>query len=452
MKRMPQQQRPLRMRGLILSIFFPVLMVVILSGNPKPITPTEVLSSIALVDSFRAIPSDNPFSETYEVWFRVPLDHTNPHSQYFPLRVYYSHNGFNKPMVVVIDGYTMYTSKANEITSIVDGNQITIEHRFFSQSRPLDSIPWSYLNIRQAAADAHLVISAFKPFYHGKWISTGISKSGQATIFHRRFYPADVNVSIPYVAPLNFSSEDERVYKFLDSVGTPECRKKIYDFQIQLFERKSEIMPLFKELSASKGWKFTMGFEKAYDLSVLEYSFAFWQWGFNCSSIPASSSTAKELFEHWLEVNPFSFFEENEVDKVRPFFYQAMTEIGMYGYRVKPFSRYLSDTANITFSFAMPRGHRAIFNASAMSDIDRWVEDSGSYMLYIYGQNDAWSATAVDPGRKTNAVKMVCPGGSHSSRIKDFPPELQDSIYKVLGRWLDLKLPANGYTNSSSGL
>ena len=134
MKRMPQQQRPLRMRGLILSIFFPVLMVVILSGNPKPITPTEVLSSIALVDSFRAIPSDNPFSETYEVWFRVPLDHTNPHSQYFPLRVYYSHNGFNKPMVVVIDGYTMYTSKANEITSIVDGNQITIEQRFFSQS------------------------------------------------------------------------------------------------------------------------------------------------------------------------------------------------------------------------------------------------------------------------------------------------------------------------------
>ena len=124
----------------------------------------------------------------------------------------------------------------------------------------------------------------------------------------------------------------------------------------------------------------------------------------------------------------------------------------MYGYRVKPFSRYLSDTANITFSFAMPRGHRAIFNASAMSDIDRWVKDSGSYMLYIYGQNDAWSATAVDPGRKTNAVKMVCPGGSHSSRIKDFPPELQDSIYKVLGRWLDLKLPANGYTNSSSGL
>jgi len=429
---------------LILSITLPILMVLMLSYKPKPLSPEEVLSSIPLVDSFRVILSDKLFSETYEVWFRMPLDHSNPNGLSFPLRVYYSHNGFDKPMVVVVDGYTMYTSKANEVTCIVDGNQITIEHRFFSKSRPMDSTPWSYLNIRQAAADAHLVISAFKPFYHGKWISTGISKSGQATIYHRRFYPTDVNVSIPYVAPLNFSSEDERVYKFLDSVGTPECRERIHDFQVQLFERKNEILPLFEELAASKGWNFTMGLERAYILSILEYSFSFWQWGFSCSSIPASSSTAKELFKHWLDVNPFTFFEENEVDKVRPFFYQAMTEIGMYGYRVKPFSRYLSDTTNITFSFTMPKGHQAVFNASTMRDIDRWIKDSGNYMLYIYGQNDAWSATAVDPGGKTNAVKMVCPGGSHSSRIKDFPPELQDSIYRVLGRWLDLRLPANG--------
>jgi len=285
-----------------------------------------------------------------------------------------------------------------------------------------------------------MIIEAFKPFYKGKWASTGISKSGQATIFHRRFYPRDVDVSVPYVAPLNFSSEDPRVYEFLSNVGTDECRSKIRDFQIQLFERKKEIFPMFVAYAKRKNWEFKMGLERAYELSVLEYPFAFWQWGASCESIPERGSPAQILFLQWKMVNPFTFFDEEDIEKTRPFFYQAMTEIGMYGYQVKPFSKYLKDTANITFSFAMPEGHDVKFNAETMKDIDSWLKESGNNMLYIYGQNDAWSSTAVDPGSKTNAVKMYNPGGSHSSRIHSFPNEMQDSIYTVLEKWLDVDL------------
>jgi hypothetical protein len=344
-------------------------------------------------------------------------------------------------MVVVIDGYTMYTSSANELSSVLDANQITIEHRFFDQSRPKDSIPWNYLNVRQAAADQHMIIEAFKPFYKGKWASTGISKSGQATIFHRRFYPNDVDVSVPYVAPLNFSSEDPRVYDFLSKVGSDECRGKIRDFQLQLFEKKKEIFPMFEELARKKKWEFKMGLDRAYDLSVLEYSFAFWQWGSSCESIPLKGSPAQILFLHWKMINPFTFFDEEDIEKTRPFFYQAMTEIGMYGYQVKPFSKYLKDRANINFSFAMPEGHtRVKYNYETMRDIDSWIKESGNNMLYIYGQNDAWSSTAVNLGSKTNAVKMYNPDGCHASRIYSFPYEMQDSIYTVLEKWLNVDL------------
>ncbi len=403
----------------------------------------QVLKSIPIVDSFRPINNDALFQSTYEVWFKIPLDHSNPNSPTFPLRGYYSHRSFTRPIVVVIDGYTMYTSNPNEVTRIIEANQLTIEHRFFYKSRPKDSIPWSYLNIRQAAADAHLIISSFKPHYPNKWISTGISKSGQATIFHRRFYPNDVDVSIPYVAPLNFSSEDKRVYEFLNNVGTPECRKKIRDYQLALFRNKKALLPKLDSLAKVNQWTFKMGIDRAYDLSVLEYEFSFWQWGYSCAEIPESNVLANRLFEHWNKVNPFPFFDENEIERIRPFFVQAMTEIGMYGYNIEPFKQYLPDKRNITFEFTLPEGLQARFDSSSMLDIYQWVRDSGNYMLYIYGENDAWSATAVNPGNKTNAVKMVCPGGSHLCRIQNFPKPLRDSIAKVLENWLELPVKIN---------
>jgi hypothetical protein len=429
---------------LTLSIFF------LFSCRPKPKTPQEILSRIALVDSLIQIDSDTAFKSTFEVWFRMPIDHNNPNSPTFPLKVYYSHKDFSKPMVVVIDGYAMYTSAANELTKILDANQITIEHRFFDHSRPKDSIPWSYLNIRQAAEDQHMVIDAFKPYYKGKWVSTGISKSGLSTILHRRFYPKDVDASVPYVAPFAFSPEDPRVYNFLSKVGTDGCRKKIYDFQLALFERKNEVFPMFEQLAKKNGWSFEMGLDRAYDLSVLEYSFAFWQWGGSCETIPAKDSPANILYLHWKMINPFIFFDDEDIEKTRPFFYQAMTEIGMYGYQVKPFGKYLKDTSNIIFSFAMPAGHKASFHPEIMKDIDKWVKESGNNMLYIYGENDAWSATAVDPGNKTNAVKMVNPSGSHGTRILSFPVEMQDSIYTVLEKWLNVDLSAKKHRAGGS--
>ena len=88
---------------LTLSIIF------LISCQPKPKTTEEVLSQISIIDSIKQIENDTLFKSTYVVWFRMPIDHNNPNSPTFPLKVYYSHKDFNKPMVVVIDGYTIYT-------------------------------------------------------------------------------------------------------------------------------------------------------------------------------------------------------------------------------------------------------------------------------------------------------------------------------------------------------
>lgn len=425
-------------------IVLSLIALVAFACGPKASTPEEVLQQIGIVDSMKVIKNDTTsnFESTYEVWFRMPIDHNNPQLGYFPLRAYYSHRGFNRPMLAVIDGYTMYTSRANELAKILDANQLTIEHRFFSKSRPTDSIPWSYLTVRQAAADEHDVIQAFKKFYPEKWISTGISKSGQTTIYHRFLYPTDVDVSVPYVAPLNFSNQDPRIYTFLDKVGAPETRQAIYNYQVALFKNKDKIMPMFTKLANDNSWVFKMGLDRAFDLSVLEYKFAFWQWGSNPDQIPAANATPEELFAHLNDVNPFTFFEENTIDGIRPFFFQAMTEVGMYGYRIAPFKEFLKDTADVLFDFTMPQGWEAKMNPETMLAVDKWVKENGNNMLYIYGEYDPWSATSVTTTNSTNAVKMVNPKGCHSTRIASFPPQMRDSILTVLEQWLNMDLSA----------
>lgn len=394
--------------------------------------------------------SDPMFTESYEIWFTQPVDHNNPDGEKFSQRVLLGHVGFDRPAVVVIEGYSVYTDKAGELTKLLNANQITIEHRFFANSRP-DSIPWNYLTIKQAADDHHAIISALKKIYDQKWVSTGISKGGQATIYHRRFYPQDVDVSVPYVAPLNFSKEDPRYYSFFKTVGTAECRKKIYNYQLYLFQNKQKLMPMVKQLAKTRNYTFSMGIDRAFDLSVLEYSFSFWQWCGSCAMIPDRTAILDEAFQHYVSVNPLSFFEDSDIKSNLPFYYQALTEIGMYGYEIEPFKKYLKDTTNITFEFNLPNGVENVsYIYEAMQDINNWVQNEGNNMLYIYGQTDAYFATAVEPSKNTNAVRMVNPKGCHTTRIESFPDNMKESIYKVLEDWVGVKIKRKTHGGSGS--
>jgi hypothetical protein len=163
----------------------------------------------------------------YELRVKQPLDHTDPSKGYFHQRVFLKHVGFNNPMVIVTQGYSAARLYSNELTDLIEGNQLEVEHRFFGKSVP-DSLDYTYLNLEQATADLHHINELFKTIYKKKWISTGISKGGATTIFYRYFYPYDVDVSVPYVAPINKEFEDQRIYDFLNSKGSDECRKKIF--------------------------------------------------------------------------------------------------------------------------------------------------------------------------------------------------------------------------------
>ena len=165
----------------------------------------------SVVEKRRLAPSGTRF---FRIAFSLPVDHDRPEGRRFLLRATLLHRGSDRPMVLAASGYGVSTwayGYQYEVTRIVRGNQLDLEHRFFNSSRP--SRPnWSkQLRIRQAAADQHLIVRAMKRIYDRRWVSTGHSKGGMTMTYHRRFYPGDVNGTVAYVAP-NDAVDDDDVY------------------------------------------------------------------------------------------------------------------------------------------------------------------------------------------------------------------------------------------------
>ena len=202
----------------------------------------------ALQDKLKAIsniaeikPLDSgEFAEKYVAYFTQPLDHDRPELGSFRQRVIISHVGFDRPTVIVTEGYgagyAVYPRYREELSKIFNTNMVFVEYRYFLESTP-EPRDWQYLTAESSADDLHAVRQALKDIYPGKWIATGISKGGQTTMLYRTFYPDDVDISVPYVGPLCYGVEDGRHEPFLRQVGTAEERKKIEDFQLEVLKR-----------------------------------------------------------------------------------------------------------------------------------------------------------------------------------------------------------------------
>ncbi|MDZ7743984.1 MAG: S28 family serine protease [Bacteroidota bacterium] len=331
------------------------------------------------VVEIKKIPVTGTWEGKYKIRFLQELNHETPEAGYFLQTLYLNHKDFERPMVVVTEGYgagygeiPMYQT---EIAGIVDGNQLIIEHRYFRESVPED-MDWDYLTVANAATDQHEVIESFKALYDEKWISTGISKGGQTVMFHKSLYPDDVDFSIPYVCPLNFGVEDGRHEPYIAKNGKRSDRKAIKAFQLEALQRKDSLMPLFNKFILENELVFRIPAEEVYDLCVLEYSFAFWQWLADTEKIPGAEASNEEIFNHLMAVASADYFAES--DYFLPFFIQAAREIGYYGYDTGDFEKYLSlpNADGYLCKVFLPDSLHYEYDASVMESVQDYFEEN----------------------------------------------------------------------------
>ncbi len=303
------------------------------------------LETLPNVVSVKELKTTDFFSEKYLILFEQYLDPSIPEAGTFNQRVFLSHKDFNAPVVFITEGYSADYAESknyvNELSNILDANQICVEHRYFSKSAPID-LDWSYLTTSLAATDHHIIREAFKDLYPNKWASTGISKGGQTCLLYQMYYPNDVDVTVAYVAPVATALEDGRHEPFINNIASKKDRKRIIKFQQEVLSRKETLLPMFEQYINISKLSFRIPIEEVYEYCVLEYSFAFWQWVGNTDKIPKKKETDDKLFQHLIAVSGPGYFSIEGAEPILPFLVQAAKELGYYGYETETLSEYLT--------------------------------------------------------------------------------------------------------------
>jgi len=382
--------------------------------------------------SFSYLPARSSTELTYELKIKQPIDHLDQSKGYFYQRVVFTHKGFDRPVVMETNGYELYPYPS-ELSYMLDANYLNIEHRFFGASIP-NGKPWAYLTLEQVSADLHKINQLFRQIYRGKWVSTGVSKGGQTTLFYKYFYPHDVDVAVPYVAPFDYAKEDTRIYDFLDTVGDKACREKIRNFQLYVLKNKKAVLEKLKWYAKGKGLTFEYigGLEKAFEYAVLEYDFSFWQSQIQCDAIPPLKDL-DEVVDHFNAVSDISFLDDKSMKKFESHYYQAGTQMGYYGYDIAPFKKYLDFQTNPSAIHMPTSAKETPFSDALILKVKSWLETDANNLLYIYGGTDTWSATRVHPATVTNSKAFILPNkGHYEARVKNMSPAMQQDFFSKL--------------------
>jgi hypothetical protein len=406
---------------------------------------TDILSLLSAIEG-ATVYEEFAFTDGYRrfhIAYEQPVDHADPDGPRFTQMLTLMHRDVNAPMVLVSTGYHDFLHGAlTEPAVLLEANQVVIEHRYYGESRP-KPLDWSLLDIEQAAGDHHRVVEALQPIYTGPWISTGASKGGMTSIFHRRFYPDDVTATIAYVAPLNYSPDDTRYESFFDQLsqadGAGDCVQRVRNVQRQGLIRRNELLPYFAAMAMDMGYTFERagGLEPAFEMGVVELEWTFWQYGGpnSCSTVPPETATI-DLIADFIDASRVVWaMSDQEAGLFEAYYYQALTEIG---YPSVPYA-HLADLLLFDYENGLallaPDGVAATYDPEAMLDVADWLASEGERIILIYGARDPWSAGAMALGNAVDSYSFTAPDASHGARLGDLLPEDSERVIDLLRGW-----------------
>jgi len=405
----------------------------------------EKIQSLPGVTVTEITPAYN-YARAFQIDLTQPVDHKNPNGAKFTQRLYLSHSDEKTPMVFAPNGYGSSPTSIQEIAKILQTNCLNVTHRYFYNSRP-DPLNWQYLTIEQSAADHHQIVQLFKKIYKGKWISSGASKSGLTPLFHKRYYPDDVDATIAYVAPLTFGPKDERFPLYLTQLGGIECFDKLKGIQIYVLDHRVEMLGFQDSYINADNYTYSLEKELMLELNIMDYPFSFWQYfSLDCSSIPdTSTSTAYQIFQHYSGIVPPNNFSDENAAYYEPYVYQAITEMGAPAYQMDYLEGHLNKidphaSGNPNYELMAPKGISYTFNYNTILDIYEWLQNNGDHIIYIYGKNDPWSAGAIELSNTVDALLFMQDGANHRVKIADL--DNPDEVFNTLEEWLGITIPS----------
>ncbi|MER6618489.1 S28 family serine protease [Streptomyces xantholiticus] len=408
----------------------------------EPVTGTDIKDRILSIPGMGLI-EEKPYPgyRFFVLDYTQPVDHRHPWRGTFKQRITLLHKDTSRPTVFFTSGYNVSTTpRRSEPTAIVDGNQVSLEYRYFTPSRPAPA-DWSKLDIWQAASDQHRVFKALKKIYDRNWISTGGSKGGMTATYYERHYPRDMDGVVAYVAPNDVVNNEDKAYdRFLANVGTEECRDRLNAVQREALVRREPLESIYEKYAADAGYSFeTVGsLDRAYEAVVLDFVWAFWQYSrlSDCETIPAAATASdQEIFDTIDTIAGFSAYADQGLATYTPYYYQAGTELGSPDI-AQPHLDGLSRYGYQPPRNFVPRDIPMRFKPWVMKDVDTWVRHNADRMMFVYGENDPWGAEPFRVGRHTRDSHVyTAPGANHGANVAGLVADEKAEATAAILRW-----------------
>lgn len=383
---------------------------------------------------------------TTQYFLRVeqPVDHFRPDSATFQQRVLLTVRDEAAPMVLMTTGYELF-GYFSELTTEFDTNQLEVEHRFFNESTP-QPLDYSTLTIMQSAYDSHRIVELLKPLFTAPWVSTGTSKGGMTALYHRRFFPCDVDASVPYVTPLSLGKQDARYGPWLAQLGGPmweNCRLTFEELEIGVISRRAELAPTLRGTYTRIG-----GAENALWASTGSALWGMFQSGQQADpdrGCPAwepvrGDPQFDEIVAYYAgsgESYADEYIAQGELDA---YSYQTQNELGAPGGNRAHLAQFgpvpvFPDIYELLFvDVPLPD-----FEARAMVDVQAWLKAHGERFLFLYGGFDPWTGGRVDIEGARDSLSYVVAGGSHGVDLVNLPTAQRDEAFSRLEAWLGVR-------------
>ena len=401
--------------------------------------PADILDELASLDGV-TVEEWEPFEPDPEVrYFRLtftePVDHDDPGAGTFELRAAIQHRDTAAPMVVYTSGYDIgATARPSEPAALLGANQLSLEYRFYGESRP-ETIPWPLLRIEQAAADEHDVLTKLATIYRGATIGTGGSKGGEHALEYMYLHPEDMDGVVAYVAPVITDFPDLRYDGILDRIGTDPCRTALRAAAREMLVRRAAM----ESRAGSLGPYTVVGVAHAVETAIVELEFSFWMTrGVNdCNAVPvAATATDAQLFAFLDETSsPGAYSDEELAWAGTQYIYQDAVELGYPVWNHESLDDLLVYSYEDWTAF-LPPGEPVPYDPTHARALAAWVEDEAEHILVIGGEWDPWGAgyPPVAPGRDAYALTVT--HGSHwSSGIYSLDTADQSLAIDALDRW-----------------
>jgi hypothetical protein len=308
-------------------------------ADPDADVPGDILAQLDALPGVTVeewIPPDGfepmPGYRYFDLWFTSQVDHDDPGAGTFQQYAALMHHDSAAPLVVYTSGYDAgWRRWLTEPAWLVEGNQLSLEYRFYAGSRPDGGIPWPLLRVDQAAADEHAILTLLDPIFTGNTIGTGASKGGEHALQYAQLYPEDMDGVVAYVAPVITDYPDLRYEGIFDRIGLPECKDRLRAVARELLLRRDAITPM---VAADPFWPSTYdvaGLDHAYETTVVELEFGFWMTRGepDCDEVPDAAASDAALYQFLAETgHPSAYGDQGLALSGTQYLYQDHVELG----------------------------------------------------------------------------------------------------------------------------